>query len=150
MDLTTLTDDDLAALIRDAYAEERRRATIQAAPVEAATLATQYAEAIGREDGDEWQAPTGAHNAYPQGATVTHDGKTWESLTPANVWAPGIYGWRELTADGDAPPEWVAPSGAHDAYGMGDEVTHGGKRWRSEHAANAWAPPTLWADLGPA
>ena len=37
--------------------------------------------------------PLDAHDAYPLGAKVTHKGKTWVNLTPANVWAPGVYGW---------------------------------------------------------
>ena len=104
MDLATLTDDDLAALIRDAYAEERRRATIQAAPVEAATLATQYAEAIGRADGDEWQAPTGAHDSVPVGAVVEHHGRYWRNTHGAvNPWEPGTpnAGWIEVWPDGE-------------------------------------------------
>lgn len=44
-------------------------------------------------DGAAWVQPTGAHNAFPKGATVTHAGKTWLSLIPANVWQPGVYGW---------------------------------------------------------
>jgi poly-gamma-glutamate capsule biosynthesis protein CapA/YwtB (metallophosphatase superfamily) len=40
-------------------------------------------------DGAAWVQPTGAHNAYALGATVTHNGKTWENLTPANVWQSG-------------------------------------------------------------
>ena len=47
-------------------------------------------------DGEAWTAPTGAHDAFPKGATVTHAGKTWESLIPANVWQPGVTGWRDM------------------------------------------------------
>ena len=27
------------------------------------------------------------------GATVTHNGQTWESTHAANVWEPGVFGW---------------------------------------------------------
>ena len=40
-----------------------------------------------------WVQPTGAHNAYPLGAKVTHKGKTWTSTAAANIWEPGVYGW---------------------------------------------------------
>ena len=40
-----------------------------------------------------WVQPTGAHDAYAKGATVTHNGSTWTSDADANVWAPGVYGW---------------------------------------------------------
>ena len=51
-----------------------------------------------RADLAAWVQPLGGHDAYPVGARVTHNGKTWESTTPANVWAPGVYGWVVLTA----------------------------------------------------
>jgi hypothetical protein len=41
-----------------------------------------------------WVQPTGAQDAYPLGAIVTHNGQTWENTgSPANVWAPGVFGW---------------------------------------------------------
>jgi hypothetical protein len=43
-----------------------------------------------------WVQPTGAGDAYPLGARVTHNGQTWTSIASANVWEPGVYGW---TAD---------------------------------------------------
>ena len=56
--------------------------------------------ATGKVDGAAWVQPTGAHNAYPLGWKVTHGGKTWENITPANVWEPGVSGWREVVAEG--------------------------------------------------
>lgn len=46
----------------------------------------------------EWVQPTGAHDAYALGARVTWNGKTWESTVGANVWEPGVSGWREVAA----------------------------------------------------
>jgi hypothetical protein len=37
-------------------------------------------------------------------------------------------------------PEWIQPTGAHNAYKKGDKVTHGGKRWTSTVDANTWVP----------
>ena len=37
-------------------------------------------------------------------------------------------------------PEWIQPTGAHNAYAVGDKVTHGGKRWISTADANTWEP----------
>lgn len=45
-----------------------------------------------------WVQPLGAHDAYAKGARVKHNGKTWESTIAANVWAPGVYGWKEVAA----------------------------------------------------
>ena len=149
MDYTTMTTAEVSQILADAYAELGRRDTIIRAPAEAEALATRYAEAIGREDGDQWAAPTGAHNAYPQGAIVTHQGKTWESLIPNNVWTPGVSGWRENVADGY--PAWVQPAGAHDAYATDAKVTHKGRIWTSTAANNVWAPGVYgWNDIGPA
>lgn len=37
----------------------------------------------------EWVQPTGAQDAYPIGAKVSHNGKHWVSLVDNNVWKPG-------------------------------------------------------------
>jgi hypothetical protein len=86
-----------------------------------------------------WLQPQGAHDAYAEGARVTHAGKVWVSLMDANVWEPGVTGWREETASGE-PAAWVQPTGAHDAYGAGDTVTHNGQTWVSDIDANVWEP----------
>lgn len=44
----------------------------------------------------KWVQPTGAHDAYAQGAKVSHNGKKWTSDIPANVYEPGVYGWTEV------------------------------------------------------
>lgn len=43
----------------------------------------------------EWHQPAGAHDAYDQGAKVSHNGKHWTSDANGNVWEPGVYGWTE-------------------------------------------------------
>ena len=50
------------------------------------------------EEWPEWVQPAGAHDAYAAGAKVTHDGKHWVSDIDNNTWAPGAYGWTEVTA----------------------------------------------------
>lgn len=37
-------------------------------------------------------------------------------------------------------PEWVQPTGAHDAYNKGDKVSHNEKHWVSDIDANVYAP----------
>lgn len=88
-------------------------------------------------DGDPWSQPTGAHDAYPLDKTVTYDGKTWKNILAANVWAPGVTGWSEVT---EGVPDWVQPAGAHDAYQIGDRVMHNGSEWESTVADNVWEP----------
>ena len=44
----------------------------------------------------EWSQPLGAHDAYEQGAKVSHNGEKWTSDVANNVWEPGVYGWSEV------------------------------------------------------
>lgn len=61
-------------------------------------------ESDGEEDVQEpsteeypaWVQPLGAHDAYAQGAKVSHNGKKWTSDIANNVWEPGVYGWTEV------------------------------------------------------
>ena len=48
------------------------------------------------EEYPEWVQPTGAHDAYAQGAKVNHNGKKWTSDIPNNTYEPGVYGWTEV------------------------------------------------------
>lgn len=43
----------------------------------------------------EWVQPTGAQDAYPLDAKVSHNSKHWISTVDNNVWEPGVYGWEE-------------------------------------------------------
>jgi len=44
---------------------------------------------------EPWVQPEST-NPYMKGEKVTHNGKTWESTIDNNVWAPGVYGWKEV------------------------------------------------------
>lgn len=48
------------------------------------------------EEYPAWSQPLGAHDAYAQGAKVSHNGKKWTSDIANNVWEPGVYGWTEV------------------------------------------------------
>ena len=89
--------------------------------------------------GAAWVQPTGVTDAYALDAEVTHGGKTWVSLTPYNVWVPGIANWREKVSEGY--PAWVQPTGAQDAYPLNAKVSHNGQNWENTgSAANVWEP----------
>lgn len=46
----------------------------------------------------QWVQPTGAHDSYAAGATVTHNGSVWTNTHgDGNVWEPGVYGWTVVT-----------------------------------------------------
>lgn len=47
-------------------------------------------------------------------------------------------------------PEWVQPTGAHDAYNKGDRVRYAGKVYESLIDGNVWSPdvyPAGWKEL---
>lgn len=56
-----------------------------------------YAQ-VSVEEWPEWIQPSGAHDAYPVDAKVTHNGKKWISTVSNNVWEPGAYGWEEFNS----------------------------------------------------
>lgn len=45
--------------------------------------------------------------------------------------------------------EWIQPTGAHDAYNIGDIVEHNGHVWKSKVNGNVWEPQegALWEKL---
>ena len=139
MDIGSVSDAELRQLKRMIDGELSRRETLANAGRAMDDIARSVLAAQGQVDGDEWVQPTDATNAYPKDWTVLHGGKTWVSLTPANVWEPGVSGWREVVEEGGAP-EWVQPTGAHDAYQTGDTVTFEGQEYTSLIDGNTWSP----------
>lgn len=111
-----------------------------------------------------WAQPSGAHDAYGVGDVVNYNGALYRSLIDGNVWSPDVYpnGW-EKVENGENPgpepepdpgesedtyPEWVQPSGAHDAYKTGDRVTYQGKVYESTMDGNVWAPDVAgWTEI---
>lgn len=97
-----------------------------------------------------WVQPEGAHDAYPLGAKVTHNGSTWQSDINANVWEPGVYGWTNLTPP-PVSPNWSYPV----AYKVNDVVIYvpNGFSYKclQAHTSQAgWNPPAvpaLWQKL---
>lgn len=54
--------------------------------------------------------------------------------------------WK-MHRDPNVAAPWVQPTGAQDAYALGAKVTHNGKTWTSNVAANVWEPPTQWTEV---
>ena len=116
----------------------------------------------------EWKQPLGAHDAYKIGDIVEYNGKLYKSLINGNVWSPDVYaaGWEIYTepsgggggggtpTESETPPEtipdFVKPTGAHDAYKKGDKVKYNGKIYESLIDANAYSPdayPAGWKEV---
>ena len=119
-----------------------------------------------------WVQPLGATDAYELGDVVLYNGKKYKSLIAANVWSPDAYpaGWELLDdtepidpeepeepdpeeptpePEPDTPtvPEFVQPTGAHDAYKLGDRVLYNGQVYESLMNGNVWSPdayPAGW------
>lgn len=85
----------------------------------------------------EWVQPVGSEDAYPQGAWIWHNGRAWHSMVAANVWEPGVSGWREYGVEW---PEFIQPTGAHDAYLKGEKITWEAQHYVSLIDANVWTP----------
>lgn len=139
IDLDNDSDDELNAAAAACREEVSRRETVRRAEETVNYVNQQVLATEGLATGDAWRQPLGGHDAYPHDWIVEHNGKLWRSLVSANVWEPGASGWREESASG-APPEWVQPTGGHDAYKIGDLVTFFGKVYRSLIDGNAWSP----------
>lgn len=59
---------------------------------------------------------------------------------------PALY--KAKAAPGDEWPEWSQPTGAHDAYMIGDKVSHNGKHWESNVDNNVWEPGVYgWSEV---
>lgn len=150
--LLGLSDDDLRVVIIESQVIEQDRIAVASAEEQADGISRQYSMAVGRSDGEPWQPPKGAYDAYPKAAVVIHNDKKWVNLTPANVWEPGVSGWREEVSSDAAPPKYVQPTGAHDAYAVGDAMTWNGGMYRSLIDGNVWDPnsnPTGWTQVVP-
>ena len=94
-----LVRDDDGVLYRSITGTQERPTELLYHPKDVPTLLEKVEEGgeeAPSEEYPEWVQPTGAHDAYAQGAKVSHNGKKWTSDIAANVWEPGVYGWTEV------------------------------------------------------
>ena len=55
-------------------------------------------------------------------------------------WTPDVAVSLFVKISIDEFPEWVQPTGAHDAYKKGDKVTYNDDHWQSAVDNNVWQP----------
>lgn len=137
--------------LRAVYQLRARLETLATAATRADENAAAVLAALGVTPGRPWRQPSGAHDAYPIGSTVTMGGKLWRSILRANVWEPGVAGWVDEGPAEPAPaPEaqlWVAG----EAVKAGDLRDYLGIVYRCNqpHTTQAgWIPPStpaLWS-----
>jgi hypothetical protein len=80
------------------------------------------------------------------GALREYEGELYECLqdrTTQSDWTPDTSEslWKSRSAPGTIPA-WEQPTGAHDAYNTGDQVTHNDKIWESTIDGNTTEPGT--------
>lgn len=64
-------------------------------------------------------------------------------------WTPGSAPslWSRASDPGEEWPEWIQPTGGHDAYVKDAKVSHNGKHYISNIDGNVWEPPTQWTEV---
>ena len=83
--------------------------------------------------------------AYVMNDRVRYEGELYKVLqdhTSQIDWTPNLaVSLFSRVADPSVEyPEWIQPTGAHDAYMSGDKVSHNGKHWVSTVDTNVWEP----------
>lgn len=109
--------------------------------------------------------PLGTSGMYMKDECVLENGLVYISKVDNNVYSPSVYpqNWTLYTGETEEPtepeepeptpepepepeeptyPEFVQPTGAHDAYKKGDRVTYNGKVYESLIDANVYSPDT--------
>lgn len=84
-----------------------------------------------------------AGKAYAVSDRVRYDSTLYKCIqahTSQSDWAPSATPalWKVVSVD--EYPEWVQPTGAHDAYNIGDKVSYNGKHYVCTADGNVYAP----------
>ena len=104
--------------------------------------------AISLTDDDALEAvelfPAWSLTTYSVGDRIRYEGKLYrceQAHTAQADWTPDITQalWTEVAPSGTIP-EWRQPTGAQDAYMMGDKVRHLGSIWVSNMDFNVYEP----------
>ena len=66
--------------------------------------------------------------------------KCVQAHTTQTDWTPDVTPALWVIVSLEEWPDWIQPTGAHDAYAKGDKVTHNSKKWTSDVDANTWEP----------
>ena len=83
--------------------------------------------------------------AYQTGDRVSYNGLLYKCLQDHQSqpsWTPDASPslWVRVDDPGEEWPEWRQPTGATDAYKLGDKVSHLEKHWISDYDNNTWEP----------
>ena len=74
--------------------------------------------------------------------------KVLQNHTSQADWTPDTAVSLYVKVSVEEFPEWVQPTGSHDAYNKGDKVSHNEKHWESLIDANVYEPSVYgWEEL---
>ena len=94
-----------------------------------------------------------AAGVYEVGDRVQYADLLYKCLTGHTAqesWAPDVSPslWVRIDDPAEEWPQWRQPQGSEDAYGLGAKVSHNGKHWTSDVAANVWEPGVYgWTEV---
>lgn len=89
---------------------------------------------------------------YQTGDRVQYEGvlyKCLQSHTAQSDWTPSesVSLWVRVDDPRIEFPQWIQPTGSHDAYAKGAKVSHNGKHWISDIDANVYEPSVYgWSE----
>ena len=63
-----------------------------------------------------------------------------QAHTTQSDWTPDVTPALWVMVSLEEFPQWVQPTGGHDAYNIGDKVTHNDVKYISDVDANVWEP----------
>lgn len=73
--------------------------------------------------------------------------KVLQQHTSQEDWTPDVAVSLFVKVSIEEYPQWVQPTGSHDAYQKGDKVTHKEKHWVSDVDNNVWEPSVYgWSE----
>ena len=81
--------------------------------------------------------------AYAAGDRVQHGGTLYKCVqahTSQADWTPDATQALWVVVSIEEFPEWVQPTGAHDAYNIGDKVSYNGQHYVCTSDGNVYAP----------
>lgn len=112
--------------------------------------------AVSLSDEDALQVPTmfpkwATDTVYSVDERIEYDGILYRCIqahTSQADWAPDVTSALWVVVSLEEYPEWVQPTGSHDAYSLGDKVLHNDKHWQSTVDGNVWEPGIYgWEDV---
>lgn len=89
--------------------------------------------------------------AYAVGNRVQYNGTLYKCVqahTSQADWMPDATPALWVIVSVEEWPEWIQPTGAHDAYDKDAKVSHNGKHWKNTIDANVYEPGVYgWEEI---